>query len=826
MRATRLLPFQIHMTLRVALLVLVLTASFLWVVLNKVQRQTEMEGRESFRLLSASAFGEADGTMDRYLKLLDHLRDTLPLLPDPASKTTQTILARTLLPYEDAMALYVTRASGEISYVLRVDPEAPQGTVYTAGHIANDAQGHRWGDIAYFGPNNVELHQRRIDATAVPRSQWYPQVRHHEKFASPVFRFPGGPLGFSLFSKLPDDVAGEAIVGVSMSVALLDRMLDRLPLSAHGTALLLDDQQRVVAMRLGGSIWNTLNTVNVRMKPVTEIDQPALATAVAAAVRAKAGNAVQRVTLQGADYLMAGHQVLALPGMGYRIVLLAPMDDLTVATAGAQRTTWLLTLFGLGIVLPLTWLTAGVTARRLQDLLRTSERITRMDFTPAPLLKTKVRELQQLAQAQDTMRAGLQARTHALEQASSQLAALIDAQRQLLDSLVRILCDAIDAKSPYTGRHCVRVPELALMLAQEAHATDTGPLATFRFETEAQWREFRIGAWLHDCGKITSPEHVIDKATRLEMVYNRLHEVRMRFEVLLRDARIHALESVRQGRATQQQADTEYARRAAVLTQDFSFLAACNQGPESMSAEDAARVRSIGSQRWQRHFDDRIGLSWQELALRGDGPAPALPATETLLADQPWHRVPREPGEAQALTEGFKMRVPEHAYDHGELHNLCLPRGTLTEEERFKVNEHIIHTIRMLENANFPAPFTRVPEYAGTHHETLDGGGYPRGLTAAELSVPARIMTIADIFEALTAKDRPYKQGKPLSEVVGILHRLVRRGKIDGDLFALFLRTGVHLRYAQRFLSPEQIDSVDVEAVLGTPPLDKPNATN
>ncbi len=391
---------------------------------------------------------------------------------------------------------------------------------------------------------------------------------------------------------------------------------------------------------------------------------------------------------------------------------------------------------------------------------------------------------------------------------------LIASQSQLLDSLVRTLGDAVDAKSAYTGRHCARVPEIALMLAQEAHAADSGPLASFSFRNEDEWREFRTGAWLHDCGKITSPEHVMDKATKLETVYNRLHEIRTRFEVLLRDAHIEVLQAQLAGRMDAATAAQAHARRAQALQGDYAFIATCNIGGEKMAADDIARVQAIGQQTWLRHFDDRLGTSHEEQQRHQASMPLNLPTTALLIADQPWHLIPRPAEEHRALTEGFRMQVPEYLYNQGELYNLCVERGTLTVEERFKVNEHIIHTIRMLEGAQFPPQLRRVPEYAGTHHETLDGNGYPRGLTAVELSIPARIMAIADIFEALTAADRPYKPAKPLSESIAILHRMKRKGLIDPDLFDLFLRSGVHLRYAQRFLSPEQIDLADITPFL------------
>lgn len=392
---------------------------------------------------------------------------------------------------------------------------------------------------------------------------------------------------------------------------------------------------------------------------------------------------------------------------------------------------------------------------------------------------------------------------------------LIDSQKALIDAMIELLAGAIDAKSPYTGSHCERVPELALMLAEQACEVKEGPLADFGFDTADEWREFRIGAWLHDCGKITTPEHVVDKATKLETIYNRIHEVRMRFEVLLRDARIACLEAI-QGGADAAEATARYERAVAELHEEFALVADCNVGAELMEPTRIETLHSIGERTWQRHFDDRLGLSQGELFKVKGLPVRALPATEKLLENKPQHLFERPHTKAYDPSYGFKVNVPEHLYNHGELYNLSISRGTLTEEERYKINEHIIQTIVMLENLPLPANLKRVPEYAGTHHETLMGTGYPRQLNRDQLSIPARIMAIADIFEALTASDRPYKKAKTLSESVNILAAMRDKGHIDADLFALFLRTGLHLRYAKKHLQPEQIDELDVERYLAT----------
>ncbi|WP_306603536.1 HD domain-containing phosphohydrolase [Azonexus sp.] len=393
---------------------------------------------------------------------------------------------------------------------------------------------------------------------------------------------------------------------------------------------------------------------------------------------------------------------------------------------------------------------------------------------------------------------------------------LLEAQKVLMDALIKLVAGAIDAKSAYTGGHCERVPELAMMLLREADAQDHGPLADFNFSTEDEWREFRIGAWLHDCGKVTTPEYVVDKATKLETIYNRIHEVRMRFEVLLRDAEIDRLRAIHERGEAHAAADARFAERKAHLLDDFAFLAESNMGGEFMAPERIARVRRIAEETWLRHFDDRLGLSQDELRRRSGELEETLPVQENLLTDKPWHVVAREgSSQAYASENGWKVSVPKDLYNFGEVYNLIIAKGTLTEEERFKINEHIIQSILMLERLPLPKQLRRVPEYAGTHHETMIGTGYPRKLRAEDLSIPSRIMAIADIFEALTASDRPYKPMKTLSESIKILSFFKKDRHIDPVLFDLFLTSGVYREYAARYLKPEQIDEVDISQFIG-----------
>ena len=388
-------------------------------------------------------------------------------------------------------------------------------------------------------------------------------------------------------------------------------------------------------------------------------------------------------------------------------------------------------------------------------------------------------------------------------------------QKELMDSIIKILAEAIDAKSPYTGGHCERVPELAILLAKVASESNKGEFANFSFKTEEEWREFEIAAWLHDCGKITMPEYVVDKATKLETIYNRIHEIRTRFEVLHRDAIIQYYEKLLLNPQNKEKLETELKQIHKKLTLDFEFVANSNIGGEFMDESSINRLFEISQIKWKRNFDDRLGLSQEELK-RVKNDKPFVPTIENLLQDKEEHNINREREIDIEEYEkfAFKVDVPKYERNLGELYNLSIKRGTLTEEERFKINEHIIMTIKMLENIPFTEDLKNVPEYAGSHHETMKGTGYPRKLVKEQLSIPARIMAIADIFEALTASDRPYKKAKTLSESIKIMSFMRKDGHIDSELFELFLISGIYKVYAKKFLLKEQIDEVDISQYI------------
>ena len=342
---------------------------------------------------------------------------------------------------------------------------------------------------------------------------------------------------------------------------------------------------------------------------------------------------------------------------------------------------------------------------------------------------------------------------------------LINQLETLFESFISLINGAIDEKSAYTGGHCQRVPVLTILLAEAVNETTEGPLADFRM-TDKDRYELKIAGLLHDCGKVTTPVHVVDKATKLETIFDRVQLIDTRFEVLKRDLEIESLKR-RATMSRMQLADDEARLRDELrrIDEDRKFLHACNIGSERMRDDDIEHVKRIARYRWR---------------------------------DVSGH-------EADFLTAD-------------EVKNLTIRAGTLTDEERKIINHHIVATIKMLEALPWPKHLTNVPEYAGGHHERMDGKGYPRGLTREQMSVQARCMGIADIFEALTAKDRPYKKGKTLSESLEILGRMKQNHHIDPDLFDVFVRRQVYRRYAEMFLDKEQIDDVDESKIPGYRP--------
>ena len=326
---------------------------------------------------------------------------------------------------------------------------------------------------------------------------------------------------------------------------------------------------------------------------------------------------------------------------------------------------------------------------------------------------------------------------------------LIHDLEALMESFIRAIATAIDEKSPYTGGHVRRVAELSMEIARKINDMKDGPYADVCFSDD-QLKELQTAAWLHDVGKVTTPEYVVDKATKLETIFDRIELLRLRFELCGLQARLRRLNK---------DADSESAANdnddgiEPILREEFRFLLEANRGSERMSDEMMDRVRTIAGRTWKL-----------------DG------KTEPLLS-------------------------PE------EVENLNIRQGTLSSKERDIIQHHAAMTYKILSQLPFPKKMRHVPDYAAAHHETLNGRGYPRGLDVTQLPLQSRILALADIFEALTAKDRPYREGKTLPEALHILTMMAKDGHIDPDLFAFFQKEEIPLDYVRRELSPQQSHS-------------------
>ena len=341
-------------------------------------------------------------------------------------------------------------------------------------------------------------------------------------------------------------------------------------------------------------------------------------------------------------------------------------------------------------------------------------------------------------------------------------AALNTELKDLLDSFIKVIAGAVDAKSPYTGGHCRRVPDLVMDFAHAIHDAEDGPFGSVKF-SDGDMYELQVSGWLHDIGKICIPEYVMDKATKLETIYDRVHEVETRVELAKREAEVVLLRSLLNGH-NQSEAQAQYERVCAGLDEDLAFIRQANIGGEFMHDSDVERIHKIAE---------------RKVSIGG--------------VEQPF------------LTSDY-------------VDNLCIRKGTLTFDERERIRDHMRLTIEMLEQMPFPRHLQRVPEFAGGHHETMIGTGYPKGLTREQMSVQARMMAIADVFEALTASDRPYKPAKKLSEAMRIMGFMKKDHHLDPDLFNEFVRSEVYLKFAHKYMHPENIDEIDKDTLLAIQP--------
>ncbi len=347
---------------------------------------------------------------------------------------------------------------------------------------------------------------------------------------------------------------------------------------------------------------------------------------------------------------------------------------------------------------------------------------------------------------------------------------LIKEMEELFSTFAETIAMAIDEKSPHTGGHCKRVPALTLMLADAVNEVSKGPLASFSM-SDSDRHQLDIAGWLHDCGKIATPDHIMEKATKLETIFDRINYIDAKFEIISRDLKIAYQEQIISAMKNNKPVEVKQLERLLdtelkQVALDRALLQRINVGGEFLGDKELAQIERIA-----KHYHLVIN-----------------DISTPLLNDD-------------------------------EVENLSIRRGTLTAGEHDVMKRHMDVTKNILDALPFPKHLSKVSEYALGHHEKLDGTGYPRGLTKEQMSVPARLMAITDIFEALSAVDRPYKKAKPVSECLFILGTMVEKNHLDPDIFAVFIESGLYKNYISEYANPEQLDDIDLNNLPGYKPI-------
>ena len=808
-------PFYVGISTLIVAIVIVLTGLFLWISHRESKAVAVQMADRLFSEISEKTLKRYESSLESVAVLAGAVArmpgiDTLPV-GGGLSHPGMSLMFEALTFYQYLFSTYIGYDDGSFIQVVAVRDQrelqelydAPAGAYFILRSIAADTEGgmkQRW---LFLNRERQVIGERSdLDQGYDPRNRpWYVRAQQETTaFYTEPYIFSATKIpGITCAEKL---MTGTGVFGADITLDRFSASLQRQKVSDNGALFLFDQAGRIIAH---SNLVNTTAVAGEKLMYLTaETSGDPLAMTVVADFQRDPQTVLNRtrlIKIDGSEYLIKLTGLKSDLKFDQILASVAPVSDFTGHIRRMQQRVFLFSGLVLLVVLPLTLVMSRKISGSLSRLELESRKIRQRDFSESEPFDSSIREIHSLIQA-----FGLMKRT---------IRRLLDQQRKLFDDFTKLIAGAIDAKSPYTGGHCARVPRVAEMLANAACEAKEGPFSDFNMNTEDQRWEFEVAAWLHDCGKVTTPEYVVDKATKLETIYNRIHEIRMRFEVLLRDAEIASYRKRLAGDADESVLEEQLEEEKKQIADDFAFVAECNIGGEFMADEKIDRLKQIATRTWMRHLDDRIGISSDEAALKNVAPAPRLPVIEQVLADKPEHIIPRgntDPFDGNPY--GFKMDVPENQYNLGELSNLGIRKGTLSPEDRFKINEHIIQTIIMLNKLEFPDYLANVPEYAGAHHETMIGTGYPRALEKDDMSIPARIMAIADIFEALTAADRPYKKPKTINEALRIMSFMRNDQHIDPELFDLFLHAGVYQTYAAKFLDPAQIDEVDIQQYL------------
>ncbi|WP_284078921.1 HD domain-containing phosphohydrolase [Herbaspirillum aquaticum] len=648
---------------------------------------------------------------------------------------------------------------------------APANAAFLVQSILRDGAGAQHGQYRFYDGELKLLSRRdepgyRFDPRTRP---WYATADRSlvPAISAPYVFFTTRQIGISLSQRARNS---DAVVAIDMTLDDLAASLGNLRLTPHSELALVDEQRKVIAYSDMARVLEQ-DGESFRFRSLDELDVPSLSQL---SGRARGGESSALYSVDGREWLGLSLPFNVIDGHALKLLIAAPGDELLGQLDRNRKTMVLVALLLVLAFLPLGWWAGRAIGRSMERLALQAGRMSRFDFRTQRRGRSTLREVNMLTDMVDHVSLTVEA--------FLDISAILSTETHVEEMLQQVLekfvqATRCDGGAVYLWQREQRVMQRAAAYGQQCGLADTMPYDEQGSTTDAarDTEDGRLRVELDLRGRNGSLEGVLV----LMHAHDSAHE----------DPRFLA-----------------FARRLS------GMLAVAIETRQLIAAQKALLESLI------RLMADAIDAKSPYTG----GHCERVPHLAIMLADRPEHKVAWDDEHRPAVERGdprnvlgFDMQLPQYRQNMGELHNLTVRRGTLTEEDRFAINNHIVQTLVMLKRLPWPESLKSVPDTAANHHEKMDGTGYPRRLRASELPVQDRVMALADVFEALTAADRPYKPAKTLSESLRIMARMCREQHLDTELFRYFLRSGLWRTYADELLRPAQRDEVDIAVIEG-----------